>query len=62
MTYRAEKLLLIGRLISCSDSDGIRRKASQKNSSRKKGVRVFGVAESFTKNSTFSTLGGVVLR
>ena len=28
----------------------------------KKGVRVFGVAESFTKNSTFSTLGGVVLR
>jgi uncharacterized protein len=28
----------------------------------KKGVRVFGVAESFTKNSRFSTLGGVVLR
>jgi endonuclease V-like protein UPF0215 family len=28
----------------------------------KKGIRVFGVAESFTKNSTFSTLGGVVLR
>ena len=28
----------------------------------KKGVRVFGVAESFTKNSTFSTLAGVVLR
>src|SRR5688500_7925970 len=28
----------------------------------KKGIRVFGVAESFTKNSTFSTRGGVVLR
>jgi len=28
----------------------------------KKGVRVFGIAESFKKNSTFSTLGGVVLR
>jgi uncharacterized protein len=28
----------------------------------KKGVRVFGVAESFKKNSTFSTLCGVVLR
>ena len=28
----------------------------------KKGVRVFGVAESFEKNSTFSTLCGVVLR
>jgi len=28
----------------------------------KKGIRVFGVAESFKKNSTFSTLGGVVLR
>ncbi|MGH9995788.1 MAG: DUF99 family protein, partial [Nitrososphaeraceae archaeon] len=28
----------------------------------KKGIRVFGVAESFTKNTTFSTLGGVVLR
>jgi uncharacterized protein len=28
----------------------------------KKGVRVFGIAESFVKNSRFSTLGGVVLR
>jgi uncharacterized protein len=28
----------------------------------KKGFRVLGIAESFTKNSTFSTLGGVVLR
>lgn len=28
----------------------------------KKGVRVFGIAESFAKNSKFSTLGGVVLR
>ena len=28
----------------------------------KKGVRVFGIAESFKRNSTFSTLGGVVLR
>lgn len=28
----------------------------------KKGFRVLGIAESFIKNSTFSTLGGVVLR
>jgi uncharacterized protein len=28
----------------------------------KKGIRVLGIAESFTKNSTFSILGGVVLR
>jgi endonuclease V-like protein UPF0215 family len=28
----------------------------------KKGVRVLGIAESFKKDSTFSTLGGVVLR
>jgi uncharacterized protein len=28
----------------------------------KKGVRVLGIAESFTKNAKFSTLGGVVLR
>ena len=28
----------------------------------KKGVRVLGIAESFVKNSIFSTLGGVVLR
>src|SRR5919106_4137312 len=28
----------------------------------KKGVRVFGIAESFVKNSRFSTLAGVVLR
>ena len=62
MTYRDEKLLLIGRLISCSDSDGIRRKVSQKNSSRKKRSPCVRSSESFTKNSTFSTLAGVVLR